>query len=214
VAEAVRAPLAQRLLPLVLIVALAALLAAGWLELRSRALPRRSSPEIADKAEPVEAWVASAGAARARLSRLHPDEGRQRFESQALRECFGLGEGELFLLSRVPPLAGRLEVRDEHGLALGTVPAGDDGPVRALFSTPRGVRRGEAQEWVLWGRAPHGNAAVWLDDERVEALEPARLARGELRAPVAELVRERAGGKNAAVGASEARDGTASDANR
>jgi hypothetical protein len=214
VAQAVNAPLAQRYLPLVLIVALAALLAAGWLELRSRALPRRASPEVADQAQPIEAWMAAAPDGRVRLTRLYPDEGRQRFESQALRERFALDEGELFLLSREPALAGAAEVRDEHGIALGTLPAGEDGPVRALFSTPRGVRRGAAQEWILWGRAPHGSAAVWIEGARVDALEPARLPRGELRGPVAELVRERATGKNEAARSSEGRDGKQAAAQR
>lgn len=218
-AQAVNAPLAQRYLPLALIVALAALLATGLLELRSRALPRNARPQIADRAQPVEAWMAVAAKARVRLARLYPDEGRQRFESQALRERFALEEGELFLLSREPSLGGDAEVRDEHGIALGTLPAGEDGPVRALFSTPRGVGRGAAQEWILWGRAPHGNAAVWIDGARVDELEPTLLSRGELRGPIAELVRERgdgknAAGKNAAVGASKAGDGTSAEATR
>ncbi|MBM3992472.1 MAG: hypothetical protein FJ298_15940 [Planctomycetes bacterium] len=96
--------------------------------------------------------------------------------------------------------------------------------MRALFSTPRGVRRGAAQEWILWGRAPHGTAAVWIDGARVEALEPTRLSRGELRGPIAELVRERGdgtnasgkqgGGKTVGVGPSKAGDGTSTQATR
>ncbi|MBM3992301.1 MAG: hypothetical protein FJ298_15035, partial [Planctomycetes bacterium] len=121
------APLARRYLPLVLIVALAALLATGLLELRSLALPWDARPQIADRAQPVEAWMALAETSRVRLSRLYPDEGRQRFESHSLRERFALGEGELFLLSCEPARAGEAQVRDEQGLALGTIGAGGAG---------------------------------------------------------------------------------------
>ena len=213
-AQVVRAPLAQRLLPLVLFVALATLLAAGWLELRSRALPLHSSPEIADKAQPIEAWVAEAGDASVRLSRLYPDDGRQRFESEALRERWQLAEGELFLLSRRPAGAGKAEVRDEHGLALASLPPGDGGPVGALLSTPRGVRRGESQEWILWGRPPHGKPELWIDGQSTAGLAPTRLPRADLRGPVAELVRERTPGKNSEGRTSEGRDGKPAEAGR
>lgn len=213
-AQAVRAPLAQRLLPLVLFVALAALLAAGWLELRSRALPRNASPEIADRAQPIEAWVAQVGEERVRLSRLYPDDGRQRFESQALRERLQLAEGELFLLSRRPAGAGEAEVRDEHGLALASLSQGDGGPVGALFSTPRGVRRGESQEWILWGRPPHGAPQLWIDGQSALELAPTRLPRADLRGPVAELVRERTPGKNAGIRSSGERDGKPAEVGR
>lgn len=213
-AQAVRAPLAQRLLPLVLFVALATLLAAGWLELRSRALPRRASPEVADKAQPIEAWVAQAGDSSVRLSRLYPDDGRQRFESQALRERLGLAEGELFLLSRTPAAGAVAQVRDEHGLALESVRGAGEGPVQTLFRTPRGVRRGEAQEWILWGRAPHGRPELWLDGSSAGGLEATRLPRSDLRGPVAELVRERTSGKNEAARTSEGRDGKQAAAQR
>jgi hypothetical protein len=204
VAEAVRAPLAQRAVPLVLLVALAALVATATLELQARkSLPRAGTPQIADPAEPVDAWVADA--AGVRLTRLYPEEGRQRFESQALRTRLDLEEGELFLLRRdgAAGLVGRAEVRDEHGLALATIERETSAPVGTLFSTPRGVVRGSAREWVLWGRAPHGAARAYFDGVEAAALESTRIARSELRGPLAHVGVSSGKGKNADARTSE-----------
>jgi hypothetical protein len=64
---------------------------------------------------------------------------------------------------------GPVEVRDELGLALGSlVPAARPGepgavadPLRTLFSAPPGsLREGEAVDWILWGRLPQGEARL------------------------------------------------------
>ncbi len=197
-AEAVRAPLAQRAVPLVLLVALAALVATATLELQARkSLPRSGAPQIADPAEPLEAWVADAGALR--LTRLYAEEGRQRFDSEALRARLELDEGELFLLRREASasVGARAEVRDEHGSALAAIERGAQAPVGTLFSTPQGVVRGTAREWVLWGRAPHGAARAYFDGFEAAALEPTRIARSELRGPLAHVGGDSGDGKNA-----------------
>lgn len=203
-AEAVRAPLAQRAVPLVLLVALAALVATATLELQARkSLPRTSAPQVTDPAEPLEAWVADAGALR--LTRLYAEEGRQRFESESLRARLELDEGELFLLRREAFAAAgaRAEVRDEHGSALAAIERGSQAPVGTLFSTPQGVVRGTAREWVLWGRAPHGTARAFFDGVEGAALEPTRIARSELRGPLAQVGGGASDGKNAGTPTSQ-----------
>ncbi|HVS09782.1 MAG TPA: hypothetical protein VMS76_07895 [Planctomycetota bacterium] len=64
---------------------------------------------------------------------------------------------------------GPVEVRDELGLALGSLvqaarpgePGAVADPLRTLFSAPPGcLREGEAVDWILWGRVPQGEARL------------------------------------------------------
>lgn len=211
-----------RAISLALVFALLALLASAVVKLATNeALPGPSRPEIADPEQPIEAWVAlrngaPARSVRYRLTALYTDPARQAFEAAALRARLGLAEGEPYRLTRTrdplaadgPALSERPVVRDEHGQALAPIPASVPGdgpadPIRTLFSTPVGIERGGAREWILWGRAPHGAAELALDDGHCLALTQDKVRRADLEVPMAHLERAAAAGKNAGAAASK-----------
>lgn len=181
-------------------------------------------PSASNPDQPIAALTAEftrsggGGVISARLSPLHVDAGRQEFERNSMRERLGLPAGEPWRLSLrlesdgsdAAPLAlGAVEVRDEQGVALRSIPSAEGSqqladPLRALFVPPAGeLQPGQAVDWVLWGRRP-GDRAQLAGLSGVELRFEARtVRRSELSLPLARLDRTTAKGKNDAADASE-----------
>ena len=191
------------------------------------AITPHAPPSASNPDQPIAALVAefraSDGASFvARLTPLHADAGRQAFESAAMRERLALPEGEPWRLSlrRLADAAGAaspvgpvelgpVEVRDEVGLALSSIPrsaAGAPGadPLRALVRAPSGpLQAGQSVDWILWGRAPTAHAHLAGLAGASPEFTAQSVRRSELSLPLARLDRSAAApGKNAAAAAS------------
>jgi hypothetical protein len=185
--------------------------------------PAASNPDQPIAALSAEFTTDSGATISARLAPLHADASRQSFESVSMRERLALPEGQPWRLSlrydaksaadgaAPAPLAlGAVEVSDEKGLALSSIPGAAAGaapadPLRALVVAPSGtLQPGQAVDWVLWGRAPlaparlNGLAGVEL------AFQAHSIRRSELSLPLARLDRD-------AVSAGKNDDSAASD---
>ena len=113
---------------------------------------------------------------RARLSIFVPAPERREFQSAAMRERYGLPEGELWRLecawdgegSAPIPLRG-LSVIDAEGIALRPldeeVKGGSNDPLLLLLTrSDARLRAGDSIQVAMWGRAVGTDARVRLDD--------------------------------------------------
>ena len=161
------------------------------------------------------------------LTPLFADVGRQAFEAEALRRRLNLAEGQPWRLVRewsgpgadVGRASSTVEVGDEHGagvlsaIVAAEASGGPSDPVRTLLATPLGVQLGARDEWILWGRRPHGGVSLAIDGRKI-ALEDLRVRRADLEQPVAQLDAGSDGGKKSGLTPSEAPPGSATKTQR
>ena len=169
--------------------------------------PAASNPDQPIAALSAEFTTPAGARITARLAPLHADAGRQTFESVSMRERLALAEGQPWRLSlrydagsgadAPAPLAlGAVEVRDENGVALASIPSASAGgepadPLRALMVAPSGtLQLGQAVDWVLWGRAPGAQARLSGLAGVELAFKAQSIRRSELSLPLARLDRD------------------------